>query len=275
MIIDAHVYCLPERLRNHKVRLSVEEKSIGFAIYQHSDGEAALKLSSPANIILSMDKSGIDKSVLVSLPWKSQKLCKENNDFILKQAKCNKRFMAICSVQPCVKEWKSEAARCLSKGAIAIKINPVWQGYSLDGPEVNELADFITKKHAFLMVHVDHVFKKSNASAAHLFNLAKIHPKTRILAAHLGGMLGVYNLHQPIGDVLKNVWFDTAVSSTLKLVEFNIKAGLGSKIIFGSDFPFNHSHNQGQVLRSIKSLKLGASLEKMIFCKNFLSLIKG
>jgi predicted TIM-barrel fold metal-dependent hydrolase len=274
MIIDAHVYCLPERLRDHKVRLPVEEKNIVITIYKHPEGEAALKLSSPGNILLSMDKSGIDKSVLVSLPWKGQDLCRENNDFVLEQARCNQRFMAICSVQPRARDWKGEAVRCLSKGAIAIKVNPVWQGGSLDSHEINELADFIAKKRAFLMVHVDHAFRKSNASAAHLFNLAKTNPKTRILAAHLGGMLGLYNLHQPIAEALKNVWFDTAVSSTVKMVEFNIKSGLENKIIFGSDFPFNHNHEQIQVLRSTRSLKLGRSVKNKILSENLLSLIK-
>ncbi len=275
MIIDSHVYLLPPRLRDPLVKLPKSEEAIFKAIYRHPEGPYALSLSSPEAISSSMKKSGIDISVLVALPWSGPEFCRENNDFILKLASSNNKFKAVCSVQPRLKGWREEAFRCLKQGALGFKVNASWQGFSLDGKETGELADFVAKKKVLLMVHVDHGFKKSASSAACLYNLAKNYPKTHILAAHLGGLLGLYAMHQPVRQALKNVWFDTAVSSTIKLVEFSIKAGLGSKIIFGSDFPFNHSHKQGQVLRAIRSLKLGSSSEKMIFCNNFLSLIKG
>jgi predicted TIM-barrel fold metal-dependent hydrolase len=275
MIIDAHVYCLPERLRSREVKLPSSEKSVIEAIYRHPDGEKALSFSSPETILGSMKRSKINVSLLVSLPWRSMRLCQENNEFILDAARRDKCFMAVCSVQPCNKDWKKEAARCLKKGAVGIKVNPTWQGYVLDCREMASLAGFIARENVFLMTHIDHVFRKSSASPAHLLSLVKKCPETRILAAHLGGMLGIYAMHQPVAAALRNVWFDTAVSSTVKMVEFVIRSGLEDKVIFGSDFPFNHSHKQGQVLEAIKSLNLGKGIEAKIFCSNIVKLIKG
>ncbi|HNQ50906.1 MAG TPA: amidohydrolase family protein [Candidatus Omnitrophota bacterium] len=275
MIIDAHVYCLPDRLRDPNVRLPLQEALISNALYRHPQGAYALGLACPEMIVASMRRSAIDRSALVSLPWRSPALCRENNDFILEASRLNRDFLAVCSVQPRAKAWKLEAQRCLAAGAAGIKINPVWQGYSLDDPAVHDLADFVRDRRAFLMVHVDHAFKISDSSAGHLCKLAAAHPDTRILAAHLGGMAGIYALYPPVAEILANVWFDTAVSATIRMVKLNIDAGLAGKIVFGSDFPFNHSHRQSQVLRSIRALKLGAAAEKRIFALNFLSLIRG
>lgn len=273
MIIDAHVYCLPQKLRAPEAVLPQSENMIADAIYKHPEGCYALNLSSPESIKSSMDENKIDKSVLVAFPWSDQDLCIENNNFILETVLKHSCFMAVCAVQPNGKVWNKEVERVLNNGAIGIKINPAWQGFELDGSEMDELADFIEQKKAFLMVHVDQPFRKSPASPAHLFNLAQRHPKTKILAAHMGGLLGLCTLHSPVADVLKNVWFDTAVSSTLGMVNCYVDAGLRDKIIFGTDFPFNHNHSQKQVLEGIRELNLSSNIEKAILYENFYSFI--
>lgn len=273
-MIDAHVYCLPSRLRDSEVVLPQSEGLISSSIHRHPEGSYALGLSSPEAIKSSMEKHNIEESVLVAFPWASQELCRENNDYLLEVAAKDNCFKTLCAVQPSGKQWIKEAERCLKEGALGIKVNPVWQGYELDGPEMDNLADFIEKNNAFLMVHVDQFFKKSSASPAHLYSFARKHPETRILAAHLGGLVGIYALHPPVAEALRNVWFDTAVSSTVRVVCSIIQSGLQDRIIFGSDFPFNHSHSQGQVVKEIKNLRLKPEIEKAIFNDNFFNLIR-
>lgn len=275
MIFDAHVYCLPERLRDGGLVLPETEAYISKSIYGHPEGPQALKLSSPEKIVSSMRNSEIDRSVLISFPWSSQELCRENNGYILEVASKNKCFLGVCSVQPKDKSWVKEAQECFKAGAIGIKVNSAWQDHELDGPQMDDLAEFVRSESKFLMIHVDHIFNKSKASPAHLYSLAKKHPQTRIIAAHMGGLLGLYNLYSPVAQTLSNVWFDTAVSATLEMVRFFVEAGLHSKVIFGSDFPFNHSHSQQQVLKGIKELKLESNVEEAILGGNFLSFLGG
>ena len=272
MTVDAHVYCLPPRLTDSNVRLPESENKILDAIYSHPESALALKLASVREIRKSMKKYFIDRVVLVSLPWTSHELCCENNDYLLEIAAAQKSFWVVCAVQPKDNSWLAESERCINNGAIGLKINPDWQGYELDGKEMDELAEFIKVKNRFLMVHIDHIFKESSASPAKLCQLVKRHPETRILASHLGGMLGLYNLYPPIKNLLRNVWFDTAVSSTIKMVSFYMEAGLQDKIIFGSDFPFNHCHSQGEVVKDIKALNLKTEVENLIFSDNFFML---
>lgn len=271
MIIDTHVYCLPPQLRMIDADIPKTEFPIIEAIYSHPDGEYALNLASPESIVESMGNSGVNKSVLVSFPWNSEKLCTENNNYLLEQISSGP-FYCICAVQPRFKAFVKEAERCIDRGAIGLKVNPAWQGYALDGPEMDALSVLCSEKKIPIMVHVDQSFKKSPTSAAHLLKLAKKHPNTRYLAAHLGGLLGIYNLHDPMKESLKNIWFDTAVSSTLKMVKFYVESGLENKILFGSDFPFNHSHSQKQLIDEIAKFEIGETDKTKIFSDNFKSL---
>lgn len=274
MIIDAHVYCLPKRLCLTNVSLPQSEQLIIDAIYTHKESEPTLKLAKIEEIKSSMNLAQIDKSVLVSFPWKSLELCSENNDHILEIINNSSQFYGICSINPNKKGWIKEAEKCTQAGAIGLKINPEWQNYSLFSGPTNDLAKFAEKNNIFIMTHIDHAFTESKANTAAFTKLISNHPNTKFLAAHLGGLLGIYFLHSPIKKILKNVWFDTAVSSTLKMVEYYADVGLENKVIFGSDFPFNHSHSQKQVVDGIKELQLGDEINKKIFSENFLNLIR-
>ena len=273
MIIDGHVYCLPERLRNPRVKLPASEEVIANAIYRHAESERALALSAPAAILKSMAVAKIDRSVLVAFPWRSAKLCSETNEYLITLAKSDPHFLCIAAVQPLQRGWQKLARACLDNHAIGLKVNPAWQGYGLDSAAMDALCRFAAEHNTFVMMHVDAAYKKSPASPAALFELIKRHPRTRIWASHLGGLLGLYHVHAPVKKLFKNLWFDTAVSATLQFVDFYVQAGLQHKIIFGSDFPFNHSHSQMQVLRGLQDLRLDLRVNQGILSQNFLRMI--
>jgi predicted TIM-barrel fold metal-dependent hydrolase len=252
--------------------LPKSEAIIQETIHCHAEGPMALSKASPGTIMNSMDQAGIARSVLIAFPWADSALCRENNDFILEQVAVNDRFMAVCSVQPASLDALAEARRVLHAGAIGIKINPVWQGFCLDDAHVNDLAAVVLQNNVFLMLHVDQPYKQSPASPAYLFDLAVRLPELKILASHLGGLLGLSSLHKPIAQKTVNIWYDTAVSSTLEMVTWYFEAGLEDKIVFGSDFPFNHSHSQKQVVEGILKLGLANHIESKIFESNFMAL---
>ena len=187
MLIDAHVYALPSRLRKTDARLYSAEAAVRSAIYLHPESPHALKLSTPDAILKSMDECGIDNSILVSFPWRTAELCRETNEFLLELSTTQNRFSCICSIQPADRRFVHEAEKCLENGALALKVNPMWQGFELDGAEMEGLCRFAEQVNVPLMVHVDHAYRKSAASPAHLYQLAQKHPQTRILAAHMGG----------------------------------------------------------------------------------------
>lgn len=267
-ITDSHVYCLPPRLREASSNFSTENLQVARAIHGHPDASWVLPLSSPSEITRSMASSGISRSILVSFPWATQDLCSENNEFIMQACKADPEFLGICSVQPLDNGWRKEADRCAADGAVGIKVNGAWQGFELDCAAMDSVALWAGRNNKFIMTHVDQAFRKSPTSAAHLLALAERHPNTRFLAAHLGGLLGLYAPLSNMASRLQNIWFDTAVSATLYMVRMYIEAGLEKKVVFGSDFPFNHSHSQAQVLSGIRALGLASDMERAILSEN-------
>lgn len=272
MIIDAHVYSLPSRLRQRNCVFPVSEHGAPTAIYRNApveEVELALALSAPERICESMAEAGISHSVLTALPWKSLELCIENNDHILEWTARDGRFMAVCAVQPGDDGWRDEVRRCLDAGVVGFKLNPAWQDLLLDSPNAIALADMCREAKVFLEIHVEHAFRSSTASASALCDLLRCCPGTRVLATHLGGLLGLYRLHPPVEKLLANVWFDTAASSTLRFVDFYVQAGLADRLVFGTDFPFNHCHGQSEVLSGIRALGHPAEVLGRILGNNF------
>lgn len=273
-IIDSHAYCLPPRLRDTKARLPASESAVTKAIHRHKDGAWVLPLSAPAIIARSMSRCGIDASALIAFPWATPALCVENNDFVLETARAApKRFYAVCSVQPAGAGHLAEARRALDAGAVGIKINPEWQGWTLDDGKARRLMGLIADAGAYLLTHIDQPFRRSNASPAALLSLARAHPDTRIVAAHMGGLLPFYEKLPWIRPVLKNVWFDTAVSETLDTVRWAVERGLGRRLLFGTDHPFNAPHDQATVLTRLKRLGLPKGVLADILGDNYGRLI--
>lgn len=251
------------------LEISRENTKIEQAIYQQREASWVLKMTSPEEIGVSMKLAGIERSALVAFPWATQDLCAENNRFLLEVCESDNRFSAICSIQPLDSGWQKEAEHCLKEGAVGLKVNAEWQGFDLDCEQMEALSKWASQHRMFIMTHVDQVFRKSPASAANLLALVDRCPDTRFIAAHLGGMLGLYAPFKDNRERLKNVWFDTAISDTLYMIKYYLDCGLENKIIFGSDFPFNHSHKQVQVVEGIKALSLSVNTEAAIFSNNF------
>jgi len=92
------------------------------------------------------------------------------------------------------------------------------------------------------------------------------------MLGHLGGLLCLYGLLPEIQKVLKNVFFISSVSSTMKMVEFAAQVTPGN-ILFRSDAPFNHCYRQVPPLNALKSLKLDREIKKNILGRNARTLI--
>ena len=275
-VIDTHCYCLSNRQRDPAVELGSKEIEVQKAIHHHPDGVYALEISAPDKIKQSMEQSQIDLSVLVSFPWFSLTNCRENNDFVLELAhKEPSMFQAVCSVSPSDQAYLKEAERALEAGAIGIKMNPNWQHFKLSQDEfLKDLNVLVQNYNAYFLIHTDQAYKKSDAQAADLFTYAKENKKSKIVLAHMGGMLGIYSALPFMKGHFDNLWFDTAISETLQMVRFYVQSGLENRIVMGTDYPFNLCHSQKDVKERIEALDLGAEITEKVFSKNFEKLLE-
>lgn len=269
-IIDAHVYCLPKiELDDLRWSSSSGMRRIYRAIFSDEYGVKISHLAKPEKIIDSMERAGVNKSVLVSFPWPDPFLCDLNNIFILDEVRNNSNFLAICSVTPNDNQAIYKVESLLESGAIGVKLNPNWQDFNFSNKVFHEILDILEKKNSFLMLHVDQSYKSEIASANFLIRCAESHPELKILAAHLGGLVGAYELIPRFKDILKNVWYDTAISATPEFIRFYCDIGLDDKMIFGTDFPFNHSHSQEQLVNDLLLIGIEEHKIRRIFSENF------
>ncbi len=271
MIIDSHVYCIPPSLQRIDTSLMADEDIILQAIYQHQDSPLALSLASISRIRESLEQNSINKALLVPLPWYSEKLCRISNEYLLDLTANNKDLYSLCTVSPTLLNEKV-LEEYVAAGAVGLKINPAWQKCELDSTEMDALSELAGYYDIPIMVHIDHAYKRSVTDPAGLLNLASRHPDTKYIAAHLGGGLGFYFLHSPLQDKMQNIWFDTATSSTMLMVKFYVEAGLKNRLLFGTDFPFNHCHNQGDLIHSIETMGFEKDVLEDIFYRNFMLL---
>ncbi len=277
MIVDAHAIVLPERVRRDYRKLkAVEPRAFAF-VFNHPEVEPVLPMASQEGLLRSMEQAGIDQSVIMSFGWRQQELCQECNDYVKACAASEpSRLIPFAVVQPKAGQAAvDELRRRLEEdGFQGLKLTPHFQGITTDDPSVYPLIEVLIKHKAPLLVHVDHPFQGPDRDLPyHVLALARRYPEAKIIAAHLGGLLCLYNLWGPVRAQMENLYFDTAVSATMEMVEFATRVNPAHKIIFGTDFPFNHCHSQGVVLDGLNALAIDPAVKRRILGENLLALL--
>ena len=87
----------------------------------------------------------------------------------------------------------------------------------------------------------------------------------------MGGLLCLYALVPEIREALKNAYFITSVSSTMEMVNFAAEIN-SDNLLFGTDFPFNHCHDQSTQIEYMQNTHLSESVKNKIMGKTALSL---
>ncbi|MBU1697464.1 MAG: amidohydrolase, partial [Proteobacteria bacterium] len=82
---------------------------------------------------------------------------------------------------------------------------------------------------------------KTPITLEQIYTLAKTFPDNKIILAHWGGGIFLYNImKKETKNVLKNIWYDTAASPFLydsQIYNLAVDAGVIEKVLFGTDFP--------------------------------------
>jgi predicted TIM-barrel fold metal-dependent hydrolase len=272
VIIDFHTHVVSPKIK--KNRNKYVDSDPCFAVL-YSDSKA--KLVTADELIDSMDKDGIDKSVIVNMGWTTHDLCVETNDYILESiARYPDRLVGFCTVQPNSYEAAiDEIERCVQGGIKGIgEIRPDMQLFHLLDEEIMApFIEVIRKYNLTLLTHssepVGHDYPgKGIITPSLLYHFILRYPDITIVCAHWGGGLPFYALMPEVKEAMKNVFFDTAASPFLyspQVYNHVIQMVGDDKILFGSDYPLMA---QNRVLNEIKSLNLPEITENLILSGN-------
>jgi predicted TIM-barrel fold metal-dependent hydrolase len=272
MIIDFHTHVLSPRIKNNRSHYIDSDPS--FALI-YSDKKA--KIATAEELIDSMDRDGVDISIIVNYGWSTHELCVETNDYILESiARYPKRLIGFCAVQPYACDAAiAEIERCAKGGMKGVgELRPDMQILGFTQKEVMQpLIEVLQAHKLILLTHasepVGHIYPgKGGVTPDRLYPFITNFPDLTLVCAHWGGGLPFYALMPEVKEALKNVYFDTAASPFLynPQIYTQVSQLVGAdRILFGSDYPLLP---QSRLLREIDSAGLPEESRNLILSGN-------
>ncbi len=272
MIIDFHTHIFSPQTKKNRSKY-IDSDSC-FAILYSSPNT---KLVTADELIASMDKEGVDISVVLNIGWTTHELCVETNSYILESiARYPQRLIGFCTVQPrSLDAALDEIERCAQGGIRGIgEMRPDMQLLDLRDEEITKpFIEVITKHNLIVLTHasepVGHKYPGKGAITPELlYPFITSYPDLTIVCAHWGGGLPFYALMPEVRMAMNKVFFDTAASPFLyspQIYNQVIQLVGADKILFGSDYPML---SQGRLLKEIKSLDLPEETEHLLLSGN-------
>lgn len=242
-IIDAHVHVFPPAMIARREALLAQDPWFGEAF-----GHPSAKMRTVEDLIASMDRAGVDISIMVGWPWQSNILCAEHNSSMAEAvARWPDRLRWLGIVNPAAQEARSELVRCIDLGASGFgEINADGQGFSWSQPESYKAALIMVAEAGLpVMCHttepVGHRYPgKGSAHPQEIMQAIDTVPNLKWILAHWGGGLPFYELMPEVKRACAHVSYDSAATSYLfdPIVFRRVIDLVGvEKVVFGSDWP--------------------------------------
>ncbi|MBT3311290.1 MAG: amidohydrolase [Desulfobacterales bacterium] len=278
MVIDFHTHIFPDEIRNNREKYFFSEQSFEL-LYRSSNS----KMTGVDEIIESMDKTGVDMSVVFGFPWNSTETYEKHNDYIIDSvSKYPDRLRGFCCFDMFNENASNEVERCIEKGISGVGELAVYRS-GIDDEALKKLEPVMGicfKNDLPIMIHTNeslgHNYAgKTPVTLDQIYKLIKSFPENKIVLAHWGGGIFFYNLlKREMKNTLKNTYFDTAASPFLydsNVYRFAMDIVGREKILFGTDYPLL---NPDRYFKEFESIGLEENDLEYICGKNAAVLLK-
>jgi predicted TIM-barrel fold metal-dependent hydrolase len=276
MIVDAHTHILPPELIARREECCSLDRWFG-SLY--ADPEA--RLASADDLLTSMGRAGIDRSISFGFAFSDNGLCHHCNEYVLDMANKNPALIPFIVVNPAAGEVAYREARDgLERGAMGIgELMPDGQGFAVDDLTLfAPLMELARTYNAALMLHVNepvgHDYRgKGRYGPQAAYRLASHYPQNRIILAHWGGGLPFYELMPEVRSTLGNLYYDTAASFFLyeEAIFRHVIAWAPHKVLFGTDYPLV---GQKRFLQRVRNCGLMPEALEAVLGGNVLSVLE-
>jgi len=255
-IIDFHTHCFPDNIAERALESLAHE---GGGLMPQFDGTYS-------GLIASMNKYGVNKSVMLAIATKPSQQ-KSVNNFA---ASINGgRIVSFGSVVPTAPDALDELRRIKALGLKGIKLHPYYQNFSISDERVFPVYEATGELGLITVFHMGKDIGFDAPGVCLPCMLKKILPHfggAPVIAAHLGGyMCWDEVLEHLCGE---NVYFDTSYlySRIIKPLFDKIVNKHGSeRILFGTDMPWSNTADE---LRLIDSLNITSAEKENILSLN-------
>ena len=253
MIIDFHTHIFPKEVRNNLDKYRKRDplfRLIFGSQWSNTLGEAKeVKMIGVEELIIAMDRSGVDKSVVCGFAWSDPGLCRDGNDYILESIKkYPDRLIGFASIH--MKDGNQmgkEIERCVGLGASGIgEVVTEAHGVRIDDEKaLGPIVEAARSLNIPIMVHsnetVGHYYVgKAKTELKQYYDFILSWPDTDIILAHWGGGLLFYELMPEVAKASERVYYDTAASVFLytgKIYPIAAQIIGDERILFGTDYP--------------------------------------
>jgi hypothetical protein len=279
MIIDAHTHLFPEDVRKNRSFFCRRDE--GFRIIY---GNEKARLASLEDLVRTMDRDGVERSVICGFPWKDPAVCREGNDFLLHCWHQYPRrlipFACLPLRLPRIAERELE--RCLSLGMHGIGELAFYQQETShrDMRRLSAILQPLSGQGIPLLLHanepVGHDYPgKSLKDLWPIYQLLLALPGMNIILAHWGGGFFFYELMPEVARAARMVYYDTAASPFLYrplIYKIALKIVGAERILFGSDYPLI---SPARYFDELKRVRLSGEAQVLIKGRNAQRLLLG
>ena len=243
VIIDCHTHIFPAEMRDKRVAFSKRDE--GFSIIYKNP---KAKMVGVEDLIASMDKSGVDQSVICGFSWTEPDFCGMHNQYLLESAsRYPGRLIAFLSLPMADPGWsEKELEKGLEAGAKGVGEIAFYHGMtSRDMESMSPILRRLEDEAIPILLHtnetIGHPYPgKGTTPLERFYELILSFPRLPIILAHWGGGLPFYELMPEVAKTMALVYYDTAASPLLysRKIYAAAREILGpEKILFGTDFP--------------------------------------
>ncbi len=244
MIIDCHTHIFPDEMREDRKTFCNRDRGFS-SIYQDSKA----KISGVEDLIESMDRSGVERSVICGFSWSDRELVSLHNQYLMEStSRYPDRLIVFISLHFSDPDWSGEELeRRLKQGAKGVgEVAFYHRGMtSRDIDSMNPVLRKMEREKIPLLLHtnelIGHTYPGKGETPLEIFyEFILSFPRLPILLAHWGGGLPFYELMPEVSRAMAHVYYDTAASPYLysRRIYSVMREIVGiEKILFGSDYP--------------------------------------
>jgi len=234
-------------------------------------------------LIASMDKSGVDQSVICGFPWSQPDFCSFHNAYLIACAsRYPSRLIPFVSLLFSNPDWSAkELERTLKEGAMGVGEIAFYldEMTAQDMDSMKPALSRMEERGIPFLLHtneaIGHSYPgKGRTPLERFYELILSFPNLPVILAHWGGGLPFYELMPEVAKVMANVYYDTAASPFLysKKIYAVAREIVGAeKILFGTDFPLI---SPGRYFKELEESSLSKEDREKILGLNFLRLIE-
>ena len=243
MIIDTHVHVYPQEIIRDWEKIAEKEPYFGLLARSKVHKWATIE-----DVVTRMEEDKIDQSWIFGFAFEDMGLCRACNDYVIEGIKKYPHILqGLSAVHPFGQGVVKEVERCKDAGMIGVgELFPLGQNFHVDDMRQTwRIAGLVDELDMFLLLHsaepVGHEYPgKGTTGPGEAASFCMNHPEVRVVFAHWGGGLWLYELMPEMKRYLQNAWYDTAATPWLythEIFDSARSAGVMDKILYGSDFP--------------------------------------